>query len=51
MQVFAGPRTQETSARITAEKLLLDQWEEAAAQVGRKLLVGRRKFDFSCTDV
>lgn len=51
MQVLAGHETQEASAQITAKKLLLDQWEEAAAQVGRKLLVDRRMFDFSSADM
>ena len=49
MQVLAGPESQEISAQITAKKLLLDRWEEAAVRVGQRLLVDRRMFDSSCS--
>ena len=48
MQVLARPVDQEAPAQIAATRLL-DQWEEAAARVGRDLLANRRMFDFSCS--
>jgi hypothetical protein len=50
MQVLAGLETYEAS-RFTARNMLLDQWEKAAAQVGRKLLVDRHMFDISCANL